>query len=100
VSTGGGQAVAGDSNGAGRGGLTPEGRERLRQAARRHRPWRYATGPRTAEGKAKVALNGKARQLGPVSVRELRAQLAELRVLARDMRVARGLAQPTRSTHG
>lgn len=38
-------------------GLTPEGRERLRQAARRNRPWEHSTGPRTPEGKARCSLN-------------------------------------------
>jgi hypothetical protein len=70
-------------------GLTPEGRERLRQAALENRPWRFSTGPRTPEGKARVALNGKARQKGPVSVRQLRAQLADLRGLLADMRANR-----------
>jgi hypothetical protein len=69
-------------------GLTPEGRERLRQAARKNRPWRFSTGPRTPEGKAKMILNGKKRQLGPRSVREVRADLAVLRSLLHDMRAA------------
>src|SRR5262245_47228862 len=66
-------------------GLTPEGRERLRQAALGNMPWLRSTGPKTAAGKAKVALNGKKRQIGPRSVRETRADLAELRALLRQM---------------
>jgi hypothetical protein len=84
--------TAGRKNWAKRKGLTPEGRERLRQAALANRPWRFSTGPRTPEGRAKVALNGKAAQQGPLSVRELRAELAKLRALATDMREARQLA--------
>jgi hypothetical protein len=75
-------------NRATRKGLTPEGRERLRQAALQNRPWRFSTGPRTPEGKAQMVLNGKKRQLGPRSVREVRADLAGLRALLQDMRAA------------
>jgi hypothetical protein len=70
-------------------GLTPEGRERLRQAALKNRPWRFSTGPRTPAGKAQMVLNGKKRQLGPRSVREVRADLAGVRQLLEDMRAAR-----------
>lgn len=73
-------------------GLTPEGRERLRQAALRNQAWRFSTGPRTPEGKAKVALNGKAQQQGPLSIRQIRAQLADLRLLAQEMEGSRRLA--------
>lgn len=38
-------------------GISPEGRERLREAAQRHRPWDHAIGPRTAEGKARSSRN-------------------------------------------
>lgn len=34
-------------------GLTPAGRQRLREAALRNRPWEVSTGPRTAGGKAR-----------------------------------------------
>ena len=43
------------------------------QAALDHRPWDHSTGPRTPEGKQRSALNGKNRQIGVLSVRELRA---------------------------
>jgi hypothetical protein len=69
--------------------LTAEGRERLRQATLKNKPWRFSTGPRTPEGKAQVVLNGKKRQLGPLSVREIRADLAELRSLIAEMRTSR-----------
>jgi hypothetical protein len=86
------RVAAGQANRAKRKGLTADGRERLRQAALRGKPWEHATGPRTPEGKAKAARNGKARQLGPVSVREIRAELSSLRVLAADMRDGRRAA--------
>ncbi|TWT40943.1 hypothetical protein RAS1_36310 [Phycisphaerae bacterium RAS1] len=38
-------------------GLTKDGRRRLREAALRNRPWTYATGPRTAAGKARSSGN-------------------------------------------
>jgi hypothetical protein len=68
-------------------GLTPAGRARLRAAALCNQPWRFATGPRTPEGKARCAANAKKK--GPVSVRELRAELAGFHDLARDMAAAR-----------
>jgi hypothetical protein len=40
-------------------GFTAEGLEQLRQAALAGRPWEHATGPRTPEGKARAAANGK-----------------------------------------
>jgi len=69
-------------------GLTEVGRQRLREAALRHKPWTHSTGPRTAAGKARSAANGKKRQLGPLSVREIRADLAGLRGLLSDMRAS------------
>jgi len=69
--------------------LTPEGRRSLQEAALTTQPWRYSTGPRTASGKAKAALNGKRRQIGNRSVRELRADLKELRAMANALRESR-----------
>jgi len=62
-------------------GLTETGREKLRAAALKYQPWRHSTGPRTVAGKAQAALNGKKRQKGSMSVREVRAELAEYRDL-------------------
>jgi hypothetical protein len=73
------RVVAGKLNRAKRKGLTAAGRRRLREGALKHKPWRFAAGPRTPAGKAKMAENGKKRQLGPRSVREVRKDLAELR---------------------
>lgn len=66
--------------------FTPEGREKLRETALRNRPWKFSTGPRTAAGKARVALNGKRRQAGTRSVRELRADLTELKKMSASLR--------------
>jgi hypothetical protein len=73
--------------------LTPAGRQRLREAALASRPWRFSTGPRTAEGKARVAENGKRRLGGVPSARELLRQLGALGNLAADMAALRRLAQ-------
>jgi hypothetical protein len=73
-------------------GLTEAGRQRLRESALAHQPWRFATGPRTPEGKARAAANAKRCQLGPRSVREVRADLADLRGLLEEMRASRQAA--------
>jgi hypothetical protein len=73
-------------------GLTEAGRRRLRESALAHQPWRFATGPKTAAGKARSAANGKKRQLGSRSVREVRADLADLRGLLAEMRACRQAA--------
>ena len=79
-------------------GLTPEGREQLRQAALRNRPWEHSTGPRTPEGKARSSLNAL---LGgcetPENVDTRLRALRELRLLAqrrigRSLRVRHGAA--------
>jgi hypothetical protein len=72
-------------------GLTPQGREKLRQTALLHQPWRYSTGPRTPAGKAQAALNAKSRQMGLRSFREIKADLADVRSLLREMRDSRML---------
>lgn len=70
-------------------GITPEGREKLRERALRNQPWKFPTGPRTAAGKARVALNGKVRQIGPRSLRELQADVADLRAMGELLRESR-----------
>ena len=54
--------------------LSPEGRERLRAAALKHKPWTHSTGPQTAAGRAQAAANGKRRQKGVISVRDAGAK--------------------------
>ena len=87
------RVAAGRLNREKRGPLTPEGCERLRQAALAGRPWRFATGPRTPAGKLRVAQNGKLRQAGEPSAREVRRELAALTGLVVDMAALRRLAQ-------
>jgi hypothetical protein len=87
------RVAAGRLNHAKRRGLTPEGREQLRQAALRNKPWRHSTGPRTPEGKARAAANGRRRQCGPLSIRQLDAQLADLATFANSMVETRALLE-------
>ena len=79
-----------------RGPLSPDSRERLRRAAVANRPWLHSTGPKTAAGKARVALNGKRRLGGEPSARELRRQLVALGSLVAEMAALRSRAQPAR----
>jgi hypothetical protein len=79
------RVAAGRANQLKTGPLTTEGRQRQRQAALKNRPWEHATGPRTPEGKARVRLNGKKRQRDVLSVREARAELAQVRGLIRSV---------------
>ena len=83
------RSAAGKRNQALSRGLTPSGRAKLRATALRCQPWKLSTGPRTAAGKARSARNGKATQIGPRSVRELRADVAELRQMADSLRESR-----------
>jgi hypothetical protein len=78
------RVAAGRANWAKRGPLTPEGRQRLRAAALRNKPWLHSTGPKSPEGRAQSALNGKRGQVGR-SVREVRADLRAVRSLLRAM---------------
>jgi hypothetical protein len=59
--------------------ITAATREAWRAAALRNRPWTNATGPRTDAGKRRAAANGKRRQRGPSSTRELLAVARALR---------------------
>jgi hypothetical protein len=57
----------------------------LREAAITNQPWAYSTGPKTHEGKARAAINGKARQTRSLSIRELRELTVDVRVMAKEM---------------
>ena len=72
------RVAAGRRNRLKRRGLSDAGRQRLRDAARANKPWLNSTGPRTAAGKARAALNGKLRQVDEVSVREVHRELSGL----------------------
>jgi hypothetical protein len=54
------------------------------------RPWEYSTGPRTAAGRARSALNGKIRQKGRYSIRELQRLGKEIDGYVAAMRKSRG----------
>ena len=86
------RVAAGRVNWLKRRGLTPEGRERLRQAALAGRPWLHSTGPKSDAGKRRVAENGKRRLGGEPSAREVRRQLAAVGGLATSMGELRRLA--------
>ena len=94
------RVAAGKRNRALRIGLSDAGRQRLRESALQHRPWLHTTGPKTAASKARSAANGKVRQMGPVSVRQLRAELADLRALAREMQEGRKMVPGLRAEEG
>lgn len=83
------RVAAGARNRALRGPLTEQGRARLQKAAFQHRPWEHTTGPKTVAGKAQAIQNGKRRQLGRWSVREIRARLAPIRELVQQIREIR-----------
>jgi hypothetical protein len=83
--------AAGALNRRKRGPLTAEGRERLRQSALAHRPWLGSTGPKTPAGKATAASNGKVRQKGPRSLREVKRSLAAVTGLIGDLAAGRRL---------
>jgi hypothetical protein len=86
------RVAAGRRNHSLRGPHTAEERTRLREAALRNQPWRHASGPRTPAGRAQAAVNGRKRQAGPVSRRQLQAgidavfaEIAELWQKCRDI---------------
>ncbi|MGP0066078.1 MAG: hypothetical protein ACLQGP_21065 [Isosphaeraceae bacterium] len=68
---------------------SPDGLERIRASTLATRPWELACGPRTAEGKARSARNGRARQKGEKSARELRAEIAGVFSFIGEMAAAR-----------
>ena len=65
----------------------------MRRVALANKPWQHSTGPKTVEGKRRAALNGKARQEGESSAREVRRLLAGLASLAGDMAALRRRVQ-------
>src|SRR5687767_5226702 len=83
------RVAAGKLNRVLRKGLTPDGAERLRQAALAQRPWTKSTGPRTAAGKARAAANGLERAKGPESVRGAHREVDRLQDLFAAMAAAR-----------
>ena len=82
--------IAGKANRAKRGQLTPEGRQRLRDAALANQPWQHATGPRSIEGKRQAAANGRSRQQTELSVREVLRLSGDISAMIRSMTELRG----------
>ena len=72
---------AGRVNRMKRGPLPLESMNRMRDAINRNKPWKRSTGPRTPAGKAKVARNGKVRQMNSRSIREIRADMCGIMCL-------------------
>ena len=74
-------------------GVTPEGRERLREAARRNRPWLHSTGPKSGSGKARSRANAVRWALSCVKVEPFASQTLFMRAL---LRYAHAVAHATR----
>jgi hypothetical protein len=47
----------------------------LRQAALESKPWRFSTGPKSPEGKARCAENGRKRCRDILSIPQIRAEI-------------------------
>lgn len=73
--------------------LSAATRKRLSELAKANKPWLRATGPKTAEGKARAAKNGRSKQAGPKSIRAVKRELKELQSLLDEMQVARLAAE-------
>jgi hypothetical protein len=76
------------ANRAKRKGLTAAGSKKLRDAALAFKPWRFATGPTSPEGKARSAENGRCRQVSARSRRQLQADVADVYVFLAQMATA------------
>jgi hypothetical protein len=74
-------------------GFTPEGLKRVREAMLRFKPWRFSTGPRTPEGKARVAENGRRRKINAISQGEMRRLMAEAGEVVDGLAACRRIAE-------
>lgn len=83
------RVIAGMANFRKRRGLTPEGRLKLQEAARFHQPWVDSTGPRSAEGKAKSAMNGRKTKRGYTGVRAMRREISAVKAMICQMQGTR-----------
>ena len=70
------RVAAGRRNAALRRPWTDEARQRQRERCLVTKPWKASTGPRTHQGKSRVAANGIRHKPDPESVRQLQKQLA------------------------
>ena len=91
------RVIAGKLNRSKWKGLTREGRQRLRQAALTHKPWTRSTGPRTASGKKRSAENGRWRQMGTRSIRQVRSDLNQADVLLETLQQLQHVAAKARA---
>lgn len=73
--------------------FSPETIAKWRANALRNQPWKHSTGPKTPEGKARVALNGKSRQRGELSYRETFKLAKEIRQAVREIAARRREAE-------
>lgn len=89
------RVAAGRLNQQRRQGLTEAGRLAVQSTILVHQPWRHATGPKSAEGKAMCAKNGRLTRKGFTGVRETARALKAIRSMISMMRVSRTQAQQT-----
>ena len=87
------RVAAGRRNRSLAGPLSEAGRAALRDAASINRPWSFSTCPKTPEGKRRSSANGRKRQSGPISGRELRREQAAARALIASLIGARRAAE-------
>ena len=87
------RVAAGRRNRSLAGPLSEAGRAALREAVEKNRPWSFSTGPKTPEGKRRSSANGRTRQSGPISGRELRRDQAAARELIASLIGARRAAE-------
>lgn len=66
-------------------GHTPDGIERLREAAKRNKPWSKATGPRTKQGKNRSKMNALKHGGYSAPVKAARKRMAEQMKLIRQI---------------
>ena len=78
---------AGKRNRALRRGITATGRQRLKDAITRHKPWLKASGPKTPQGKRQAARNGLRGKTD--SARQINRELKFLQSLVDGMRKSR-----------
>lgn len=91
------RVAAGKLNRLKRQGLTDAGRQRLREAALANRPWLHSTGPTSEAGRVRSAANGRFRQSGATSKRQLRREMRAILVQAQGLK---GLLVVVRETGG
>jgi hypothetical protein len=95
------RVAAGRLNREKRGPLSEQGRQKLRETALAHRPWEHSTGPTTAEGKTKSAANGRKRQRGAKSSRQIRKEvLREVSLLGELARIRGDLERALQTGEG